>query len=139
MKYVCTKGGKYYLPSFSKGKRIGNNITLGYSYTVYEMDELYLYAHEVYEIEKVSTYKTNDNEYKYILKTEQYGDWYISQTVLDKSFRKSLPSHCKVLMFDTIEKMNEELENIRVDELIDVKITSDDKYMVIRKVKGDIE
>ena len=42
-------------------------------------------------------------------------------------------------MFDTIEKMNEELENIRVDELIDVKITSDDKYMVIRKVKGDIE
>ena len=62
MKYVCTKGGKYYLPSFSKGKRIGNNITLGYSYTVYEMDELYLYAHEVYEIEKV---KLNIKKFEY--------------------------------------------------------------------------
>lgn len=139
MKYVCTKGGNYQLPSFSKGKRIGNNITLGYSYTVYEIDELYLHANEVYEIEKVSIYKTNDNEYKYILKTEQYGDWYISQTVLDNSFRKALSPHCKVLMFDTIEKMNQELENISIDEFIDVKIRSDNKYMVIRKVKGDIE
>ena len=139
MKYVCTKGGKYLLPSFSKRKQIRNNITFGYSHTVYEMDELYLYTDEVYEIEKVSNYKVNDKEYEYILKKEEYGDWYISQTELDNSFRKTLPSHCEVLMFDTIEKMNEELENIRVDELIDVKITSDNKYMVIRKVKGDIE
>ena len=138
MKYVCTKGGTYCLPSFSKRKRIGNNNFLGDIYVVYEIGECYLSNGEIYEIEESSVYKANDKEYKYILKTERNGDWYISQTELDNSFRKALSSHCKVLMFDTIEKMNKELENIYVDELIDVKITSDDKYMVIRKVKGDI-
>lgn len=133
MKYVCTKNGKYCLPSFSKPKRIGNDV-LGNNYLVYEMGECCLFNGEIYEIEETSVYKA-DKEYKYILN----GNWYISQSELDNCFRKILPSHCKVLMFDTIEKMNEELENIRVDELIDVKITSDDKYMVIRKVKGDDE
>ena len=138
MKYVCTKGGTYCLPSFSKRKRIGNNNFLGDIYVVYEIGECYLSNGEIYEIEESSVYKANDKEYKYILKTERNGDWYISQTELDNSFRKALPAHCEVLMFDTIEKMNKELENILVNELIDVKITSDDKCMVIRKVKGDI-
>ena len=133
MKYICTKSGKYCLPSFSKRKRIGD------IYVVYEMGECYLSSDEIYEIEESSVYKVNDKEYKYILKTERYGDWYISQAELNNFFRKALNEHCEVLMFDTIEKMNEELENIYVDELIDVKITSDDKYMVIRKVKGDVE
>ena len=138
MKYVCIKGGNYCLPSFSKAKRIENNI-LSNNYVIYEMGECYLSNKEIYEIEEVSVYKANNEEYKYILKTERYGDWYISQAELNNSFRKALSPHCKVLMFNTIEKMNKELENISVDELIDVKIISNDKYMVIRKVKGDVE
>ena len=137
MKYVCTKSGMYYLPSFSKQKRIENNV-LGNNYLIYEMGECYLSNGEIYEIEETSVYKANE-EYKYILKTERNGNWYISQSELDNCFRKALQSHCKVLMFDTIEKMNEELKTIRVDELIDVKITSDDKYIMIRKVKGDFD
>lgn len=137
MKYVCTKGGVCYLPSFTKVKHINNNF-LGNNYVEYEMKECYLSNNEIYEIKEASVYEANDKEYKYILKTERNGDWYISQTELDNCFRKALTDHCKVLIFDDIDDVNKELKYISVDELIDIKTTSDNKYMIIRKVKGDI-
>lgn len=71
---------------------------------------------------------------KLVLGKEEY---YISENELNNYFKPANISHYETELFTSVNAMNDYLQNIPVDQIKNIKMDND-KYLVIRIVKGDI-